>query len=423
MIADLNKIVPVLLFLFLAALVPSLPCMTYDMRAFHEPWALYIHRNGLSNACGSGTDYMPVFQYILWVFDGIAGSDENIILYLPFTKVAALIADFAAIGYLCKWIDRKDSYVPVLVLCVCNLGFSYDTLIWGQIDGLLAACMFIAMYYAAKGKSMLSAVFTVLAFNVKVQAIVIVPVWGALMLINFFKQPARGLQAAWQRIISPLLLMLIVQLLLVLPFCLGKFSAHRIVDQVIVSSVGRYPLLCIGAANIWPYFFPDSVLMITYDSIRSSIGFTYKQIGLVLFFASSFLALVPLLILLLRTARGQAVVVPRQVIWLTAALVYLLFYFFNTQMHERYCHPALIFLAAYAFFTRDYWPFIFFSIAYFLTLERTVAILKLPNYDTLIFNNRFLGAINALVIGYSFIRLYKYAGKRTFSLPDTAQKI
>jgi len=60
---------------------------------------------------------------------------------------------------------------------------------------------------------------------------------------------------------------------------------------------------------------------------------------------------------------------PPEKIWLTAALIGLIFFFFNTQMHERYSHYAFIFITVYAFSKRHYIPYILFSIAYLLNLD------------------------------------------------------
>ena len=89
-------------------------------------------------------------------------------------------------------------------------------------------------------------------------------------------------------------------------------------------------------------------------------------------------------------------------------MVYLLFYFFNTEIHERYCHPAFIFITAFAFFTGEFFVYILFSIMYFLTLEYSMAQLRLQNYDTLIFNLKFLAAINGVIILYLATKIYKY---------------
>ena len=54
---------------------------------------------------------------------------------------------------------------------------------------------------------------------------------------------------------------------------------------------------------------------------------------------------------------------------LSLGLIPLAFCFFNTQMHERYWHPALLLLGAHAILTRRYVLFGVFSLAYYLNVE------------------------------------------------------
>ena len=89
-------------------------------------------------------------------------------------------------------------------------------------------------------------------------------------------------------------------------------------------------------------------------------------------------------------------------------MVYMLFYFFNTEIHERYCHPAFIFITAMAFFTGDFIIYILFSIMYFLTLEFSMQFLKLNNYETMLFNLKILATINAFIILYLARNIYKH---------------
>ena len=129
-----------------------------------------------------------------------------------------------------------------------------------------------------------------------------------------------------------------------------------------------------------------------------------------MFFATSFIALLPLLRSTLdtvRTGNSELHKFTRERLWLICALVITLFYFFNTQMHERYVHPAFIFIIAYAFYTRKVFPLILFSVAYFLTLEDFLRYLELPNYETLIFNDMFIAWLYAVIIVYLFVMLFR----------------
>ena len=88
-------------------------------------------------------------------------------------------------------------------------------------------------------------------------------------------------------------------------------------------------------------------------------------------------------------------------------MIPLLFAFFNTQMHERYWHAAVLFLAAYGFLRRDYWPYVLVSVAYFLNLEGVLRFLQLKKYSVLIFDPRFVAGLFALAIVLGLIKLYR----------------
>jgi Gpi18-like mannosyltransferase len=132
----------------------------------------------LSMPMASDTDYMPIFQYMLWVYEKLAGTEKAVIDNLRYISCFVLLGDYIGVWYVYKWTDKKTAYFVMLLLCILNLGYSYNTILWGQIDGILCALIFMSVYYAYKGNNLLGAVCMVLAFNFKIQCIVIVPVWA-----------------------------------------------------------------------------------------------------------------------------------------------------------------------------------------------------------------------------------------------------
>ena len=150
-------------------------------------------------------------------------------------------------------------------------------------------------------------------------------------------------------------------------------------------------------------------LLYANDSKIWIAGLTYKQVGLLLFFSISFMAILPMILLVYKRWKtaNKAIQPNKELIWLTSAMVFLLFYFLCTEIHERYCQPAFIFITALAFFTGDILIYALFSIMYFLTLEVSMQSLHLTNYETLIFDFRFLAGINALIIILLARKIYK----------------
>lgn len=108
-----NITIPALLFLFLMAMLPYLPGMQFDIREGFQLWAIYIHKNGLRNAYGS-TDYMPLYQYILWVYGKIMGSEQAIINNIHYLRSFTLLFDYLGIWYVYRWIDKKTAFLFLL---------------------------------------------------------------------------------------------------------------------------------------------------------------------------------------------------------------------------------------------------------------------------------------------------------------------
>ena len=305
------------------------------------------------------------------------------------------------IWYVFKWIDKNLAYYALLAICILNLSYTYDTIIWGQMDGTLSALVFLAMYFVWKGANIWGALLMVLAFNFKIQSIVIVPVWGLLFINNYLT--SRKIKD----LALPILAAGALQGLLFLPFTWGQYSIGKIL-HVISGSFNKYHSISVKAPNIWHWLVKGNLLYAD-DSKIWIAGLTYKQIGLILFFAASFFALLPMIILVFKNIRAVTKIkISRELVWTSGAMVYLLFYFFNTEIHERYCHPAFIFITAYAFYTREYLVYILFSFMYFMTLEFSMQHLRLANYDIWWFNLKFLAVINAFIIIYLAGKIRKY---------------
>lgn len=180
--------------------------------------------------------------------------------------------------------------------------------------------------------------------------------------------------------------------------------------SVVVQSGGKLPYLTLNACNLWTWFGSPRETWGGSDEAMAAFHMSYRQIGLMLFLVASLIAMFPALRYCLRVFLGRTKEAwPRTQVWLTAALVALVFYFFNTEMHERYVHPAFIFLTAYAFYKRRFGMYLLFSIAYFLSLERALFWLKLPDYHRLIFDVRLLSVAFAAIMIWAGILLYRKA--------------
>jgi hypothetical protein len=76
-------------------------------------------------------------------------------------------------------------------------------------------------------------------------------------------------------------------------------------------------------------------------------------------------------------------------------------------MHERYSHPAIIFVAIYSILTGRYLPYVLVSLAYFLNMEAVLKYLGFHNYGIVPFSPQFVAALYLVAILVLFFDLYK----------------
>ncbi len=391
------------LLILIAGIVTVLPVLYGHIsdRQCWADWAGYIKTHGLQHAYSSDTDYPPLYQYALWalakVSPGISGLGANV----PYLRLLTLTFDLAGIAVVARWIERRHWAAAIALLSLVNLGFMFNTVVWGQVDGILSTLAFAALYAAWRGRMLVSAALFALALSFKVQTIVFLPLWGLLMLHTAAAQRRWGAAALSVPVAAGVLLLVCAVFLLTPESRAGLYDAF-------FGSVDRYSYRSMNAANLYywtqaesPRYLPDTGIWLA--------GLSYKKVGLALFFGTSAAALAPILRRVwaaLRSGGQEVEAVPPETVWLSAALIVLLFFFCNTQMHERYAHPALLPLTALAFGCRGYWvPYILASAANALQLISSMEFIPVPG-EMMIAEGRTGAVLWGVVIVWLFVRLY-----------------
>lgn len=391
-----------LLFFFLLSFTPGLRGLGPDMDCWRD-WTLYIYNHGLCNAYNSKTNYTPLFQYFMWLFSLLQDSEGAVKHYIGYLRFFPLLFEFIGLWLVWEWLGRKTDYLVILLISLFNVGYSYNTMFWGQVDSIMPAFAFAALLLLHRGRPVLSGVMMVLALNMKLQALPFIPLWGLLLLVYFV------LHGRWLRLLWTVLAIAGAQALLVLPFAFGEGGLRKVWDTI-VNIPDTFPALTMNAYNVWYWLVPNLDWNVT-DTSGSVLGITYLRFGLLCFCLSALAAFIPLLMGMIKQLRqkaaGSILPLSRELIWLTAAQLPILFFFFNTRMHERYAHPAFIFLTAYAFHTRRFGLLVVFSLAYFFNVEKIMAWYELPKYSTLVFEPPFVAALFGLVICGIYFRLYQ----------------
>lgn len=372
-----------------------------------EYWTNYIQSNGLGEIYNSNTDYLPLYHYILKVFGDIQGGDTVAVHdNIHYLKLITLLFDFIIGYFIARMVKRQEIsweklLLNILMFYLLNIAILYNSLIWNQVDSILTCFALISCYFAFKKRITLSLVFLFLAINFKLQAIIFVPVIGLLLL------PVAISTFSVKRLAQWILIPALLQFLIVLPFILAG-TGEKLWD-VVFNSVGKYPQVSMNAYNIWDIFLPGEDLMSMRDS-EIFIGATYKNWGLYMFFIASTIALFPLAkAAFLAIVRKTEFHISMEKFLITCALIPLLFFFFNSQMHERYSHPAFAFLIAYSLYTKKPLVATIGCLAYLLNMEGVLRVLHLTTYNSmLIFDRTFIAYLFLFVIVLLCADLYNF---------------
>lgn len=374
-------------------------------------WATYIFEHSLGDVYYvEDNNYNPLYHYFLWLYAQLMGSPEKIMHYRHWLKGFTLLFDFAGAFWAASLVRERRFEQALLLLF--NFSFLYDTLIWEQVDAIYTCFAFGAVVLAVQNRLISSALCFVLALAAKTQAIIFLPPLLLLWVPQWWLQPKRMALAG---VASAGLL-----LVLLAPFIWGaeKNYLPHIID-INLGARGKYPVISMNCYNFWHILLRNPDL--TWGADKQPLaGLTYHLWGLLLFGLTSALALWPLLIAAIRKLTNRsatATAFDLAPTLLSVGLVPLLFAFFNTQMHERYWHAAILFLAGYGFIRRDYWPYVLASMAYVLNLEGLLHFLQLRSYGVLIFKPQFVAFLFAGVILLSLLRLFRYPRGKTSSAP------
>ncbi|HQV78871.1 MAG TPA: hypothetical protein PLJ42_07355 [Chitinophagales bacterium] len=367
-------------------------------------WSNYIFKNGFTNIYNSGCNYQPAYLYFLYLHTKIQGNLTDIQDNLYTLKYYTLIFDFLAAFFAVWFVKVEIKKVFYFFFLMFNVAFLYNTAFWAQVDSIYTCFGLIAIVAAIERKIIWSCIAIGIALNFKLQALVFIPIVGLILLPQILSKD--GLT----KFVIGLFLAAGISILILMPFLLqGKI--HQ-VFSVISHSVDFYPFPTLGAFNIWSIFLPnvsiDGMYQLTDET--KFMFLTYKQIGFFLFFSAVFSTLFSYLIFLKKKLLDKiSIEYETKNIFLMASLVSINFYFLNTQMHERYVHPAIVLMATYSFLSKRYVPFILLSIAYFLNLERICWYLNL-HHDTymngFIFKPRLIAGIYLITILWSYYNLY-----------------
>ena len=360
-------------------------------------WALAIHDHGITNVYRHGDDvnYHPIFLYMIWLYDVLMPTREHIIANINYLKIFPLIFDFLPVVVLCCFRQRLiQEKIPYLFL-ILNIAYLFNSVCWGQVDSIFTSLCFLALLTTLYRPS-LGVVIYILAFYTKFHSIMFLPV---MFLILAYKV------RSWRGFLQVVIASVATVTIVLLPFIIQGRAAD--VFNATVKAVDFWPRVSVQAYNIW-FLLVWGVPYDVFDS-ETFIILTYKQTGLIMFLISSGLTLIPLTrrLLSLRLNNAPPDRALKQLLMITLGLICFNFFYFNTQMHERYIHPALIMFFFYAVYSKNYIPYILISVAYLMSLEKTFPDFLPIERNRILFSARAIALLYTSTLVYTMVIFYR----------------
>ena len=187
-----SRLIAVIFFLTLAFALrlPLMSHSTTDYEHFLALWVQYFRVHGFEGLATISSNYNYPYLYILALFARIPMDDMYLIkcLSIFFDVIMAWAAGKIVLHYTRSKNKQAAAFVLVMLLPTVILNGAC----WGQCDSIFSAFCLLAFYYGVQGKSKLSYLHGALALAFKVQAVFLLPIYGALLLMKKIK-----LQDAW----------------------------------------------------------------------------------------------------------------------------------------------------------------------------------------------------------------------------------
>ena len=163
--------------------VTYFPGFKVDVGTF-EAWGFDISQNGPSSMyrAGSFLDYPPGYLYALWAAGSLArltGASDAMLRII--IETPALAADFLLAALMFIIVRRRSSVTAAwiaMLFFALNPALLFDTVIWGQSDSTLALTLMLAIVSILDDEIELGWGLAALAFLIKPQAMMLLPVLG-----------------------------------------------------------------------------------------------------------------------------------------------------------------------------------------------------------------------------------------------------
>lgn len=402
-----------LLIYIIAVVVMPTTGHVYDLDCYAR-WTQLIMEKGLGRIYDGDTNYMPGHLMQMWLISFFIDARAEVASQMYQLKYLTFLADVAGALLLASLAPQKRIQLLLVALLLFNPAYLHNTVFWGQLDAVYSVLVFAAILAILRGKLLAGSLLYLMAFNFKIQAILFLPIIGILLLqkINF-----RSLTRSV--VLKSIALHLVVQTLFLLPFLLmGRMGRFLLIFE---QAGMAYSTVSLNASNFWYLVLQGNIRWV--GDFNTFLGVSYKHWGLAMSLSLIFISLLPHLIRLVKQWRSKLKFNTDHTLSVlyTAAIGVLAFFYFNTQMHERYSYSAFLFIAAVSYLSRKWYLYVLFSLAYFLNNEQVLNFFKFDLYQWWL-EPFFIAHIYLLLIGLLVMNLlmsYYRAEKRESAPKNT----
>ncbi|MBL0104075.1 MAG: hypothetical protein IPP51_10195 [Bacteroidetes bacterium] len=354
----ISTIVLALLVFIVYLMITPLYSHMYDASCWRN-WIGIISEKGLGHCYESDINYLPGHLYIFKLLLLILPSAQYLQNHLIILKYISLLFDFGGALLIASLAENSRTQILLFLSIVLNISFLHNSMLWGQFDSVFTFFAFAFILAALRQKQLMSFLLYIVALNFKFQAILFFPLFFLLHVYQFILTPKP------KKLLLNVGILCVFQAVILLPWILAH-STNKILD-VFHTLGGGYNYISVYAGNLWYLMVPGD-LRWTGDSIIW-MGLTLKSWGQIMSLSFLILSLFPSMLAIFTYLKSKKRILDQEIIFAIGALSVMAFFFFNTQMHERYTYPAFLFLAAYCYRSSQWWIYIVFSIAYFLNNE------------------------------------------------------
>ncbi len=366
-------------------------------------------------------NYMPVYPYLSYLYTLLFEDYESMLHNAYILKSVVILFDVTTYALIVSFIKPGSVKKAILLglLLAINVSIIYNSVFWGQVDGIHSFFLLLSFYFTTKNKWVYVGIAFTLAFFTKIVSVVFLPVFGLYLVNEVISKRAKK-----RELFYAVLAIIVTALCLSLPIVLsgnlpGMMATH-------VGFISAYHPVSGNAYNVWILLTQGRDLMMTQTGELFFRNITFQQVSMFLFVPFYAMAIWPLLSRVYQSLRlKQSQPIEIEKLLLVCVLVPLVFFYFSTKIRERYAHPYLVFLTLYCFYHRRYILWILATSIYFLQLEAVLGYTKtLPgifvriHQETHVYSPVLISALFLALIAYLLHLLFATIKSKHENVPE-----